>query len=99
MLHSKLTPRQRQVALLVPQGFTNKEIGRQLGIQESVTKNYLREIFDRLGVFNRLELTIYVIQHEHLPDADAPTIRKVPQRKRLVHYPTSGRLRCTQGGI
>jgi two-component system, NarL family, nitrate/nitrite response regulator NarL len=64
MLMSKLTPRQREVALLVPSGITNSQIGQQLSIKESVVKNYLREIYDRLGVWTRLELAVYVIQRE-----------------------------------
>lgn len=61
-----LTPRQRQVAMLVPDGFTNRQIGQKLGVCESVVKNYLKEIYDRLGVWTRLELAIHIVQREEM---------------------------------
>ena len=64
MSGNTLTPRQRQVAELVTEGLTNKEIGRRLGITELVVKNYLREIFDKTGQFSRLELAVYMVNHE-----------------------------------
>lgn len=58
MTLSKLTPRLRQVALLMADGLTNAEIGEQMGIKESVVKNYSKPIFDTLGVWTRLELAV-----------------------------------------
>lgn len=57
---NSITPRQREVALLITSGYTNRQIGDRLGIKESVVKNYLKEIFDRLGVWTRLELSIFL---------------------------------------
>lgn len=37
---------------------TNREIGDRLGLKESVVKNYLGEVYNRLGVWTRLELTV-----------------------------------------
>jgi DNA-binding NarL/FixJ family response regulator len=49
-----------QVAALVWEGQTNREIAKAIGTTEQVVKNYLRNTFDKLGVWSRLELAIYV---------------------------------------
>ena len=59
----RLTVKEIQVATLVWQGLTNKEIARVLGTSEQVVKNYLRTAFDKLGVWTRLELALYVASH------------------------------------
>jgi DNA-binding NarL/FixJ family response regulator len=55
-----LTPKEVRVATLVWQGLTNREIGKILGTTEQVIKNHLRSTFDKLGVWSRLELAMYV---------------------------------------
>ena len=52
-----------EIATLVWQGRTNPEIGAALGSSEQVIKNHLRTIFDKLGVWSRLELALYVAAH------------------------------------
>ncbi len=59
----RLTPKEVQVALLVWKGETNREIAGTLGTTEQVIKNYLRNTFDKLGVWSRLELALYVAAH------------------------------------
>jgi DNA-binding NarL/FixJ family response regulator len=59
----RLTPREVQVALLVWQGLTNRDIAGRMGTTEQVVKNYLRGTFDKLGVWSRLELAMYVAGH------------------------------------
>ncbi|MGH9552260.1 MAG: response regulator transcription factor [Terriglobales bacterium] len=56
----RLTAKELQVAGLVWEGQTNREIARAIGTTEQVVKNYLRNTFDKLGVWSRLELAIYV---------------------------------------
>ncbi len=56
----RLTAKEIQVATLVWQGLTNKDIAGVLGTSEQVVKNYLRTTFDKLGVWTRLELALYV---------------------------------------
>ena len=63
MPRERLTPKEIQVADLVWQGFTNREIGKLLGTTEQVIKNHLRSAFDKLGVWSRLELAMYVASH------------------------------------
>jgi DNA-binding CsgD family transcriptional regulator len=59
----RLTIKEIQVASLVWQGLTNKDIAAVLGTSEQVVKNYLRTTFDKLGVWTRLELALYVAGH------------------------------------
>ncbi|HEY6769017.1 MAG TPA: LuxR C-terminal-related transcriptional regulator [Candidatus Sulfotelmatobacter sp.] len=58
-----LTLKEVHVARLVWQGFTNREIGKDMETSEQVIKNHLRSIFDKLGVWSRLELAMYVASH------------------------------------
>jgi DNA-binding CsgD family transcriptional regulator len=59
----RLTRKEIQVATLVWQGLTNKDIAAVVGTSEQVIKNYLRTAFDKLGVWTRLELALYVAGH------------------------------------
>lgn len=63
MPRERLTPKEIQVANLVWQGLTNREIGKLMGTTEQVIKNHLRSTFDKLGVWSRLELAMYVASH------------------------------------
>jgi DNA-binding CsgD family transcriptional regulator len=59
----RLTAKEIQVATLVWQGLTNKDVAAVLRTSEQVVKNYLRTAFDKLGVWTRLELALYVAGH------------------------------------
>ena len=59
----RLTAKEVQVAMLVWDGQTNRQIARVIGTTEQVIKNYLRNTFDKLGVWSRLELALYVAAH------------------------------------
>jgi DNA-binding NarL/FixJ family response regulator len=58
-----LSPRESQISILVWKGLTNRGIGKIVGIKEQVVKNHLRGAFDKLGVWTRLELAMYVADH------------------------------------
>ncbi len=58
-----LSEREREIVQLVAQGFRNREIGEKLFISEQTVKNHLHNIFDKLGVSDRLELALYAIHH------------------------------------
>ena len=58
-----LSPRENQISILVWEGLTNREIGKMVGISEQTIKNHLRSAFDKLGVWTRLELAMYVASH------------------------------------
>ncbi|HXY15809.1 MAG TPA: LuxR C-terminal-related transcriptional regulator [Terriglobales bacterium] len=59
----RLTAKEVRVATLVWEGLTNREIASKIGTTEQVVKNYLRNTFDKLGVWSRLELALYVASH------------------------------------
>lgn len=59
----QLTAKEIQVSTLVWEGLTNREIAQIIGTTEQVVKNYLRTAFDKLGVWSRLELALYVAGH------------------------------------
>ena len=60
-----LSAREKQVVELISQGFRNKEIAERMFISEQTVKNHLHNIFDKLGVSDRLELALYAI-HKNL---------------------------------
>jgi two-component system, NarL family, nitrate/nitrite response regulator NarL len=58
-----LSHREREIVILVAQGFKNKEMAERMFISEQTVKNHLHNIFDKLGVSDRLELALYAIHH------------------------------------
>ena len=70
-VRDRLTPKEMQIVGLIVQGCKNKEIASQLGTKEQVIKNYLRGIYDKTGVSDRLELALFTIHHRVLAEAAA----------------------------
>ncbi|WP_348269103.1 response regulator transcription factor [Edaphobacter paludis] len=70
-VRDRLTPKEMQIVALIVQGCKNKEIAAQLGTKEQVIKNYLRGIYDKTGVSDRLELALFTIHHRVLAEAAA----------------------------
>jgi two-component system, NarL family, nitrate/nitrite response regulator NarL len=64
-----LSEREKEIVQLVAQGFRNREIGEKLFISEQTVKNHLHNIFDKLGVSDRLELALYAIHHRLIEQA------------------------------
>ena len=60
---SLLSQREREIVALVAQGFKNKEMAEKMFISEQTVKNHLHNIFDKLGVSDRLELALYAIHN------------------------------------
>jgi DNA-binding NarL/FixJ family response regulator len=58
-----LTPKESLIVSCVTQGMKNKEIALRVGTTEQVVKNYLRKVYDKLGVADRLELALYCLNH------------------------------------
>jgi DNA-binding NarL/FixJ family response regulator len=58
---SPLSTREREIVQLVAQGYKNKEMAEKMFISEQTVKNHLHNIFDKLGVSDRLELALYAI--------------------------------------
>jgi DNA-binding NarL/FixJ family response regulator len=65
----RLTPKELQIVALISEGCKNKEIASRLGTREQVVKNYLRNIYDKTGVSDRLELALFTIHHRSLAEA------------------------------
>jgi len=63
-----LSSREMEVIALIVAGYTNKDSARELGISENTAKHHLTNIFDKLGVSNRLELVLYAVDHGLVAD-------------------------------
>ena len=71
----RLSPKEMAIITCITQGKRNKEIAFQLGTTEQVIKNYLRKIYDKLGVSDRLELALYCLHNKIIhSDSDEETV-------------------------
>ena len=70
-VRDRLTPKEMQVVSLLVQSCKNKEIALRLGTTEQVVKNYLRNIYDKTGVSDRLELALFATHNRILAAAAA----------------------------
>jgi DNA-binding NarL/FixJ family response regulator len=87
----QLTPKEALIVSCVTQGMKNKEIAQRVGTTEQVVKNYLRKVYDKLGVADRLELALYCLNSRVLQDAKqaapaepqsaAPPVPQAPEAK------------------
>jgi two-component system nitrate/nitrite response regulator NarL len=62
-----LSARELEVVTAVVAGYSNKEIGQKLSLSVQTVKHHITNIFDKLGVSNRMELTLFAVSH-HLVD-------------------------------
>jgi DNA-binding NarL/FixJ family response regulator len=58
-----LTPRETQIIAALVDGQTNKDIASTLGISEYTVKHHLTSVYDKLGVYNRVELVLFALTH------------------------------------
>src|SRR5271165_3403406 len=71
----RLSPKEMAIIACITQGKRNKEIAYQLGTTEQVVKNYLRKIYDKLGVSDRLELALYCLHNKIIhSDSDEESV-------------------------
>jgi len=70
-VRDRLTPKEMRIVALIVQGCKNREIALRLKTTEQVIKNYLRSIYDKTGVIDRLELALFTIHHRVLAAAAA----------------------------
>ena len=80
-VRDRLTPKEMQIVALIVQGCKNKHIAIQLGTKEQVIKNYLRSIYDKSGVSDRLELALFTIHHRILAEAAAKAGHLIQQKQ------------------
>lgn len=71
----QLTPKETVIVSCVTQGMKNKEIALRVGTTEQVVKNYLRKVYDKLGVADRLELALYCLNHHVVDGVKPPPVR------------------------
>jgi len=57
--------REQRIIALVAQGLKNSEVAQAVGTTEHVVKNYLRDIYDKLGLWNRVELALWYEARRH----------------------------------
>lgn len=91
----RLTPKEALIVSCVTQGMTNKQIAIRAKTTEQVVKNYLRKVYHKLGVADRLELALYCLNSRFLqefnekpraaattvPPPDEPATGQVPEIK------------------
>lgn len=81
----RLSPKELWIISGVTQGLRNKDIAKDVGTTEQVVKNYLRKIYDKVGVADRLELALYCIHHRLLEDFKKPEPgEKTPRTQHMV---------------
>src|SRR6202790_1323223 len=76
-VRDRLTPKEMRIVALIVQGCKNREIATRLKTTEQVIKNYLRSIYDKTGVSDRLELALFTIHHRVLAQAAAEVASKL----------------------
>src|SRR6202167_1005359 len=87
----QLTPKEALIVSCVTQGMKNKEIATRVGTTEQVVKNYLRKVYDKLGVADRLELALYCLNSRIL-DTSVKEIpaKDGPPKPPAIPEPTNG---------
>jgi DNA-binding NarL/FixJ family response regulator len=58
-----LTPRETQIIAAVLEGYSNPEIAAHLSLSEQTVKHHLSHVFDKLGVYSRVELALFAVNH------------------------------------
>ncbi len=76
-VRDRLTPKEMRIVALIVQGCKNREIANRLKTTEQVIKNYLRSVYDKTGVSDRLELALFTIHHHALATAAADVGNKL----------------------
>ncbi len=80
-VRDRLSDRELRIISAVVQGYKNRDIALQLYTSEQMVKNALRNIFDKIGVSDRLELALFTIHHRILAQATA-SVRTTPLQRR-----------------
>jgi len=96
----QLTPKETLIVSCVTQGMKNKEIALRVGTTEQVVKNYLRKVYDKLGVADRLELALYCLSHHRRRwrQAASDARRRFSGRKRFLFRSNQRRGRSKRFG-
>ena len=60
----RFSPRERQIVTLLADGCSNQEIANRLGLRLQTVKNHLSRIYRKIGVPNRVQLAVLVLQKD-----------------------------------
>lgn len=92
-----LSCKEAAIIRCITQGKRNKEIAYQLGTTEQVIKNYLRKVYDKLGVADRVELALYSLRHDlHKRVSDGGVLRNASVTVRHIQAKPNGFARLKQ---
>jgi len=86
----RLTPREREVLVLLARGCSNRQIAKQLFVSENTVKNHMRNSMEKLQVRTRVEAAMYALQHG-LEGLEEPTASQP--------VPSTGWMRNVSGGV
>ncbi len=86
----QLTPKETLIVSCVTQGMKNKEIALRVGTTEQVVKNYLRKVYDKLGVADRLELALYCLNHHVVDNTKVPPMPASAGNGNAAHAAAAG---------
>ena len=85
-VRDRLTPKEMRIVALIVQGCKNREIATRLKTTEQVIKNYLRSVYDKTGVSDRLELALFTIHHRVLAAAAAEVGSKLEAEEAVAQH-------------
>jgi len=83
----QLTPKESLIVSCVTQGMKNKEIAARVGTTEQVVKNYLRKVYDKLGVADRLELALYCLNNRVILEPKAAPVQPTQASSQTKEQP------------
>ena len=86
----QLTPKETLIVSCVTQGMKNKEIALRVGTTEQVVKNYLRKVYDKLGVADRLELALYCLNHHVVDNTKVPPLPMSADKGKAANAAAAG---------
>jgi DNA-binding NarL/FixJ family response regulator len=95
----QLTPKETVIVSCVTQGMKNKEIAVRVGTTEQVVKNYLRKVYDKLGVADRLELALYCLSHHVVDGVKPPPVPVAPENGNGVSAAANTSTRAAAVGV
>jgi two-component system nitrate/nitrite response regulator NarL len=79
-----LSKREEEIAHMVAEGFSNRQISERLDLSEHTIKNYLFRVFEKLGVSTRVELTLYALKRGKVPRTRPQATAVLNSEPRLV---------------
>lgn len=79
-----LSKREEEIARMVAEGFSNRQISERLDLSEHTIKNYLFRVFEKVGVSTRVELTLFALKRGKMVRTRPPAARRTPQAEPKV---------------